>query len=101
MMEDYSEAVSDVDEVVSEEEDHISIERSSSFDEEIETEGNLPDIMNSKDGKINHIQKGKRVYGKNWRGLNIVDLDAYIGILLLEGGVYKSSNESTARESLA
>ncbi|GBM29583.1 hypothetical protein AVEN_130068-1 [Araneus ventricosus] len=56
MMEDYSEVVSGMEEVISEEEDHIPIEHASSSGEEIETEGNLPDTIKSKDGKINHIQ---------------------------------------------
>lgn len=149
-MEDYSEDenLSEEDEIISEEEDHVSIEDSSSSDEEIDTEGKLPAIMMSKDGKVIWKNKpypntgrfqsrnilnltpgptrfsaarvedeytafellfphnlkimivnytnieGKRVYLENWRDLNIADLDAYIGLLLL-AGVYRSSNEAT------
>ena len=37
--------------------------------------------------------EGKRVFGDNWKNLNNVDLEAFIGLLLLSG-VYKSRNES-------
>ena len=48
---------SDVDEIVSEEEDHVSIEHSSPSDEEIERKGELPNIMTSKDQKISWQNK--------------------------------------------
>lgn len=39
--------------------------------------------------------EGKRVYGDNWKDLDVVDLEAYIGLLIL-AEVYKSKGEATA-----
>ncbi len=39
--------------------------------------------------------EGKRVYGDTWQDLDVVDLEAYIGLLIL-AGVYKSKGEATA-----
>lgn len=38
--------------------------------------------------------EGKNVFGDRWKDLNNVDLEAFVGLLLLSG-VYKSRNEST------
>ncbi|CAJ1086606.1 piggyBac transposable element-derived protein 4-like [Xyrichtys novacula] len=38
--------------------------------------------------------EGKRVFGDAWRELDLVDLQAYIGLLIL-AGVYRSNNEAT------
>ncbi|CAM4571666.1 unnamed protein product [Leuciscus chuanchicus] len=38
--------------------------------------------------------EGKRVYGESWKEVDWVDLQAYIGLLLL-AGVYRSHNEAT------
>ena len=47
-----SEYASDEDEIVSKEEDHVSIDSSSSTDEEIGTKDKFTGTMKSKDGKI-------------------------------------------------
>ncbi len=39
--------------------------------------------------------EGKRVYGDSWKDLDVVDLEAYIGLLIL-AEVYKSKGEATA-----
>uniref|UniRef100_A0A3Q3L0N4 Nucleolin n=1 Tax=Mastacembelus armatus TaxID=205130 RepID=A0A3Q3L0N4_9TELE len=38
--------------------------------------------------------EGKRVFGDTWRKIDLVDLQAYIGLLIL-AGVYRSNNEAT------
>uniref|UniRef100_A0A671XA56 PiggyBac transposable element-derived protein domain-containing protein n=1 Tax=Sparus aurata TaxID=8175 RepID=A0A671XA56_SPAAU len=38
--------------------------------------------------------EGKRVFGDTWRALDQVDLQAYMGLLIL-AGVYRSNNEAT------
>lgn len=38
--------------------------------------------------------EGKRVFGDTWREIDLVDLQAYIGLLIL-AGVYRSNNEAT------
>ncbi|KAL3983487.1 M-phase phosphoprotein 8 [Sarotherodon galilaeus] len=37
--------------------------------------------------------EGKRVFGETWREIDLVDLQAYIGLLIL-AGVYRSNNEA-------
>ena len=44
----------------------------------------------------NSNAEGKRVFGNKWTNLDDIDLDAYVGLLLL-AGVYKSHKESMAR----
>ncbi|XP_041864774.1 piggyBac transposable element-derived protein 4-like [Melanotaenia boesemani] len=39
--------------------------------------------------------EGRRVFGKSWMDIDKVQLDAYLGLLLL-AGVYRSCNEATA-----
>ncbi|XP_071315182.1 piggyBac transposable element-derived protein 4-like [Trachinotus anak] len=38
--------------------------------------------------------EGKRVFGDTWREIDLVDLQAYIGLLIF-AGVYRSNNEAT------
>ncbi|KAL1279369.1 hypothetical protein QQF64_026042 [Cirrhinus molitorella] len=38
--------------------------------------------------------EGSRVFGEQWKSLNVTDLHAYIGLLIL-AGVYKSNGEAT------
>ncbi|XP_047460931.1 piggyBac transposable element-derived protein 4-like [Mugil cephalus] len=38
--------------------------------------------------------KGKRVFGDTWKEIDLVDLQAYIGLLIL-AGVYRSNSEAT------
>ncbi|XP_038128076.1 piggyBac transposable element-derived protein 4-like [Cyprinodon tularosa] len=52
-----------------------------------------PSIKNIVLGMTN--LEGKRVYGDSWKDLDVVDLEAYIGLLIL-AGVYKSKGEATA-----
>ena len=40
-------------------------------------------------------KEGKRVYGNKWRKMDPMDLQAYVGLLIL-AGVYRSSKEATA-----
>ena len=45
----------------------------------------------------NSNAEGKRVFGNKWTNLDDIDLDAYVGLLLL-AGVYKSHKESRHEE---
>uniref|UniRef100_A0A8C6M6Z2 PiggyBac transposable element-derived protein domain-containing protein n=1 Tax=Nothobranchius furzeri TaxID=105023 RepID=A0A8C6M6Z2_NOTFU len=52
-----------------------------------------PSIENIVVGTTN--LEGKRVYGDSWKDLDVVDLEAYIGLLIL-AGVSESKGEATA-----